>query len=188
MGSAFPLCDCDSGEALPIEKSNSTKIVIASACLVAALGIWYWTGGEARRAEAERIESARGMAYRVECISCGYTGEIDGVDWARGQDSAGMSTCPKCGKQALRQLGPAGSDPAQFQAEVDAMTSVSEVEEAFYSSQEALDKLVAEMDTEPQDPERLKTLRRDRARLEAKIQALSFRWSMLLDPSKMPDQ
>lgn len=184
----FFCCGCHIGEALQIEKSNRTKIIISVICVVAAIGIWYFSGSTERRLRAELVEGADGLTYRVECTACGYVGEMDGADYARGLNSTGLSVCPKCGAQSVRQLGLAGSDPEQFREEIESMNSVSEVEEAVYNTQDELDKVILELAAEPKDKERLSALRRERARLEAKLQMLNIRWSTLLDPSKVPDQ
>lgn len=176
-----------SGEALQIERSNTTKIVIATVCLVAALAIWYFTGSTARQLRAERIAAAKGIIYRVQCDSCGFVGEMPADEFVAEQDKTGRSICPKCGAQTVRQLGLAGSDPSQFQSEVDSISSVGEVEEAIDIAQERLQKVIDELDAKPQDPARLDALRRERAMLEAKLQALNIRWSVILDPSRAPD-
>ncbi|MCB9853813.1 MAG: hypothetical protein H6819_12000 [Phycisphaerales bacterium] len=164
------------------------KVIISAVCLVAAIGIWYWSGSTERRLRAELIDGAKDMTYRVECTACGYVGEMNGSEFVRGLDDTGLSVCPKCGESSLRQVGLAGSDPEQFRAEVDAMDSVSEVEEAAYSAQGELDKVILELAAEPKDPERMNALQRERAKLEAKLQALNIRWSTILDPSQVRDQ
>lgn len=136
---------------------------------------------------AETIKNLKGVVYRVQCESCGYVGEMPADQFIADSNELGLSECPKCGAQTLRQIGLAGSDPKQFEDEVNAITTVGEVEQAIEDTQNKLKKVVNEIDAKPSDPARMSALRRERAKLEAKLQALNVRWSVILDPSRARD-
>ena len=177
-----PFSVSDSGEALPIEKSNRTKIIIVVVCLIAAVVVWYVSGSSERRRRADLVASVAGLVYHVECTACGFDGEMAADQYVANQGSLGLSLCPKCGAEKVQSLGDAGSDPDQFMQEVESNTTVSEVQQAIEVEERALDKVVTELAVDPLDPERENALRRERARLEAKLQALNVRWSRILAP------
>lgn len=142
----------------------------------------YLGGSSERRRRAELVASVAGIMYRVECSACNFDGEMPAEAYVAEQNDLGYSVCPKCGERKARSLGEAGSDPAQFQEEIDAISSVSEVQAALDIEEESLEKVILELAAQPQDPARAKALRRERIRLEAKIQALNMRWSRILAP------
>lgn len=184
MGSAFSIAQ-RFGEVLQIDtKRKRTKIIIIVVCLITAVGIWYFSGRAERRLRAELVASVEGVVYRVECTACQFTGEMSAVEFEANRDELGASVCPKCGANAVRMLGMAGSDPEQFREEVNALTTVYEVQDKIETAEEELKAVINEIETGSNAPERAQALTRERTRLETKIQLLNQRWSDILDPAQ----
>lgn len=118
----------------------------------------------------------------MECQACGQQFEVPSEQYVAEFQSVGMP-CKFCGEPQGFRVGIAGDDPEQFKEELAKLTTVFEVKNALEDAEAEFAKIEAELEAladPPADPEAAAKVRREHARLRAKIQALNMRWSEIL--------
>jgi len=158
------------------------KIVILAAAPVAIIAAWWWNGSNERTWNQEAIESVAGVIYRVKCDKCGRQFEMPAEQYVSKFKNAGVP-CPFCDSQSAYKVGEAGDDPEQFKEEMSRITTVAEVQDKLEDAEAEyaeIKRKIQEFGDLNADPERGAELRRERARLRAKVNALNMRWSEIL--------
>lgn len=165
-----------------IEKPSNLKIAILVAAPIVLVGVWWWLGKDHRSNLQEAVESTKGVIYRVVCADCNNQFEMSAEQYAIQFEEVGVP-CPACGGKKAYKVGEAGGDPEQFKEELSKITTVSDVQDALEETEAEYAKIrqqIEEMGDLDADPEKGAKLRRERARLRAKVQALNMRWSEIL--------
>ena len=147
--------------------------------LAAAAGVWYLSGHSDRTHLREAAEAVKGLRYRVRCSACNTVFEMPASEYVTDAGPDGVR-CQHCGQHRAWRIGDADEvDPTEFRAEAARMDSVGEVSAATKAAQAEFDRVCAEILACEGQPEKLAELRKKRATLQARLQALDARWDEL---------
>jgi phage terminase large subunit GpA-like protein len=143
-----------------------------------ACGVWYLSGTTERSYQSEVAEDLKGIKYRLKCIACGATSEMDAPVYVEELTPEGVR-CPKCGQIKALQVGSADApDPSEFDEEMKALVTVSDAQQAANAVQEELNRVQRAIDAAEgsSDADGLAKLNAEKAKIQAKSIAVYARW------------
>jgi len=161
--------------------SSKLKIGLAVALFATAGGVWYWFDSTERESRREADNAVAGQVYVVKCEACGKTFEMPASDYLADLEPVGV-TCALCGqRKAVRTRNADEFDRDDFKAEAEKFTSTNDIRLAVEAADAEVEKLNAQIAAAEAsgDTGAIPDLRKERNRMNARIQALNYRWSEL---------
>jgi hypothetical protein len=165
--------------------TDRVKIGLAAAIIVAALGIWFWSGRAERQLVAENAQALEGVAYQLQCSACNHVFEAPAGTYFAEVGDEGLK-CIHCGEPKAWRVGVVGAEPEEFKAEAAKISSIEELRER----SNELEGKIAELEAQflspeiASDPARSEDIGNQLKRLRARHHALGLRWDELIEASR----
>lgn len=148
--------------------------------MIAALGVWYYSGRAERRLTAENIDALSSAAYRLQCRACEQIFEAPAREYFVEVGDEGLK-CIHCGQMKAWRIGLAGDESEAFKADAATFSSVEELRDAAEDLRRQIGELEARLNSAEgaPDPAMEAALQQQLAPLRARFKALCDRWDEL---------